>query len=183
VIPTPDTGTLRGDLLAILTEFNDRRYRIIGLLAARLGAYYEEAGGSPGELRTLFIDPHPRAANRPASARTVYDDDGGDAGNHRRDRRRRISTAGNELRERQRPGRPIPLMNQVRWIRILMRPTRCRRAIGRVVRVRGALVDVVRRLPVRPSSVRRADILGLNRIRMPAGLRVVRQSRLLHQRR
>ncbi len=58
-IPTPDTGTLRGDVLAILTEFSDRRSRIIGLIAARLGAYYDEAGGSPKELREWFVSEGP----------------------------------------------------------------------------------------------------------------------------
>ncbi|MHA3021556.1 TetR/AcrR family transcriptional regulator [Mycobacterium sp. BMJ-28] len=58
-LPTPDTGSLRGDLLAILTEFSDRRSRIIGLIAARLGAYYDEAQGSPEELRTWFVPDGP----------------------------------------------------------------------------------------------------------------------------
>jgi AcrR family transcriptional regulator len=60
-IQTPDTGTLRGDVLAILTEFNDRRSGIIGLIAARLGAYFDEAGGSPHELRALFLPDGPTA--------------------------------------------------------------------------------------------------------------------------
>jgi AcrR family transcriptional regulator len=59
MIPTPDTGTLRGDVLAILTEFNDRRSRTIGLIAARLGAYFDEAGGSPHQLRALFVPEGP----------------------------------------------------------------------------------------------------------------------------
>jgi AcrR family transcriptional regulator len=59
VIATPDTGTLRGDVRAALTEFNDRRSRMIGLIAARLGAYFDEAGGSPHELRALFIPDGP----------------------------------------------------------------------------------------------------------------------------
>lgn len=54
-IPVPDTGTLRGDVLAILTELNDRRSRIFGLIAARMGAYYDEIGGSPQELRKWFL--------------------------------------------------------------------------------------------------------------------------------
>jgi len=58
-IPTPDTGTLRGDVLAILTDFNDRRSRTIGLIAARLGAYFDEAGGSPHQLRALFLSDGP----------------------------------------------------------------------------------------------------------------------------
>lgn len=59
VIPIPDTGTLRGDMLAVLTEFNDRRSGIIGLITARLGAYYNEAGGSPEEIRKWFVPDGP----------------------------------------------------------------------------------------------------------------------------
>jgi AcrR family transcriptional regulator len=58
-IPTPDTGSLRGDVLAILTELNDRRSRLIGLLTARLGTYFDEEGGSPAELRKLFLPDGP----------------------------------------------------------------------------------------------------------------------------
>jgi AcrR family transcriptional regulator len=60
-IPTPDTGSLRGDVLALLTEFSDRRSRIVGLIAARLGAYYDEAGGSLRELREWFMSDGPSA--------------------------------------------------------------------------------------------------------------------------
>lgn len=58
-IPIPDTGTLRGDVLALLTEFNDRRSRTVGLIAARLGAYFDEAGGSLQELRSQFFTDGP----------------------------------------------------------------------------------------------------------------------------
>ena len=58
-IPAPDTGTLRGDLLAVLTEFNNRRSGAIGLIAARLGAYFDEAGGSPEEIRRWFVPDGP----------------------------------------------------------------------------------------------------------------------------
>jgi AcrR family transcriptional regulator len=60
-IPTPDTGSLRGDVLALLTDFNDRRSRIIGLIAARLGAYYDEVDGSPREVREWFVPDGPSA--------------------------------------------------------------------------------------------------------------------------
>lgn len=60
-IPVPDTGTLRGDVVAVLTEFNDRRSRIIGLIAARLGAYFDETDGSPKQLRDLFMSDGPTA--------------------------------------------------------------------------------------------------------------------------
>jgi AcrR family transcriptional regulator len=58
-IPVPDTGTLRGDVLAILTEFNDRRSRTIGLFAALIGAYFDESGRSPDQLRALFLPDGP----------------------------------------------------------------------------------------------------------------------------
>jgi AcrR family transcriptional regulator len=67
VIPIPDTGTLRGDVLAILTEFNNRRSRTIGLIAARFGAYFDEEGGSPEELRALFLP------DRPSGMQTIVE--------------------------------------------------------------------------------------------------------------
>lgn len=59
VIPVPDTGTLRGDVLAVLTDFNERRSRTIGFFAALIGAYFDEAGGSPHQLRALFVPDGP----------------------------------------------------------------------------------------------------------------------------
>ncbi|MEN4478853.1 TetR/AcrR family transcriptional regulator [Mycolicibacterium cosmeticum] len=58
-ISTPDTGSLRADMLALLTELSERRSRIMGLIAARLGAYYDDADGSPRELRTWFVPEGP----------------------------------------------------------------------------------------------------------------------------
>ncbi|MCV7252975.1 TetR/AcrR family transcriptional regulator [Mycobacterium hackensackense] len=59
VITAPDTGSLRGDVLAVLSEVNRRRSGQIGLLTARLGAYYDEEGGSPAEFRSLFVPDGP----------------------------------------------------------------------------------------------------------------------------
>lgn len=59
VITAPDTGSLRGDVLALLSEVNRRRSGQIGLLTARLGAYYDEEGGSPAEFRSLFVPDGP----------------------------------------------------------------------------------------------------------------------------
>ena len=59
VIDVPDTGTLRGDVVAVLTDFNARRAGTMGLFAALLGAYYDEAGGSPAKLRALFVPDGP----------------------------------------------------------------------------------------------------------------------------
>lgn len=59
IIRTPDTGTLRGDVLAALTEFSERRSGAIGLIVARLGAHFDEAGCSPQEFRALFVPDGP----------------------------------------------------------------------------------------------------------------------------
>jgi AcrR family transcriptional regulator len=61
-ISAPDTGSLRSDMLALLTAFSERRSGIIGLIAARLGAYYD-ADGSPNELRTWFVPEGPSLMN------------------------------------------------------------------------------------------------------------------------
>ena len=60
-ISTPDTGRLRDDVLVVLTEFNARRSSMIGVFTARLGAYFDEGGGSPAELRSLFVPDGPSA--------------------------------------------------------------------------------------------------------------------------
>jgi AcrR family transcriptional regulator len=67
VVEIPDTGTLRGDVLAALTEVNNRRSGSIALIAARLGAYFDEAGGSFEELRSLYLP------NRPAGMQTIVE--------------------------------------------------------------------------------------------------------------
>ncbi|TRW79038.1 TetR family transcriptional regulator [Mycolicibacterium sp. 018/SC-01/001] len=59
IIGVPDTGTLRGDVIAVLTEFSDRRARTMGLFAALLGAYYDEAGMPPAKLREIFVPDGP----------------------------------------------------------------------------------------------------------------------------
>jgi AcrR family transcriptional regulator len=58
-ISPPNTGSLRKDVLAVLTEVNDRRSGLIGLFTARLGAYFDEEGGSPAEFRSLFLPDGP----------------------------------------------------------------------------------------------------------------------------
>jgi AcrR family transcriptional regulator len=64
VMEAPDTGTLRGDVLAVLTEFNHRRARTMGFFAALMGAYYDDAGGSPQKLRALFVPDGPSLLER-----------------------------------------------------------------------------------------------------------------------
>ena len=53
--PSPDTGTLRGDLLALLTHANTTRNPIAALVSSMLGSYYNQTGPTPAELRSAFL--------------------------------------------------------------------------------------------------------------------------------
>ena len=51
----PDTGTLRGDLLALLTSANTTRNPMAALVSSMLGSYYNQTGPTPAELREAFL--------------------------------------------------------------------------------------------------------------------------------
>lgn len=51
----PDTGSVRGDLLAALRRSNRRRSQFLVLLSASLGDYYAETGSTPSEVRELLL--------------------------------------------------------------------------------------------------------------------------------
>jgi AcrR family transcriptional regulator len=51
----PDTGTLRGDLLALLTLANTTRNPMAALVSSMLGSYYNQTGPTPAELRDAFF--------------------------------------------------------------------------------------------------------------------------------
>jgi AcrR family transcriptional regulator len=51
----PDTGSLRGDLIAVMRYANERRIGTTALLASYLGAYFQETGTSPAELRESVL--------------------------------------------------------------------------------------------------------------------------------
>ena len=53
--PSPDTGTLRGDLLALLTYANTNRNPMVALISSMLGSYYNQTGPTPAELRDAFL--------------------------------------------------------------------------------------------------------------------------------
>ncbi len=59
--PVPDTGTLRGDLIALLTQANDSRRAMAAVFSAQLGAYYQETGTTPADLREQLIGDRPSA--------------------------------------------------------------------------------------------------------------------------
>jgi AcrR family transcriptional regulator len=56
--PAPDTGTLRGDLLALLTDANadasSGRNPMAALVSSMLGSYYNNTGPTVAELRAEF---------------------------------------------------------------------------------------------------------------------------------
>jgi AcrR family transcriptional regulator len=49
----PDTGTLRGDVLALMREINATRVQLVTVMSVHLAGYYQETGTSPAELRDL----------------------------------------------------------------------------------------------------------------------------------
>jgi AcrR family transcriptional regulator len=53
----PDTGTLRGDLIAVMRFANQNRIELSVLLTYHLGPYFRETGTTPAQLRgTMFGD-------------------------------------------------------------------------------------------------------------------------------
>jgi AcrR family transcriptional regulator len=56
---TPDTGSIRGDLLAALRDANERRAGFTALLTYHLGPYFQETGTSPAELRQVLLEDMP----------------------------------------------------------------------------------------------------------------------------
>lgn len=53
--PSPDTGSLRGDLLAQMRQSSRDRISLAAVLMVHLGGYFEESGSSLGELRELIL--------------------------------------------------------------------------------------------------------------------------------
>jgi AcrR family transcriptional regulator len=51
----PDTGSLRGDLLALLGNANTTSNPMAALVSSMLGSYYNQAGPTPAELREAFL--------------------------------------------------------------------------------------------------------------------------------
>jgi AcrR family transcriptional regulator len=51
----PDTGSLRGDLLALLTIANTPRNPMVAVVSSMLGSFYNQTGPTPAELRNMFL--------------------------------------------------------------------------------------------------------------------------------
>ncbi|GAA1442071.1 TetR/AcrR family transcriptional regulator [Leifsonia poae] len=65
--PLPDTGTLRGDLVALMQQANETRLGFAAVLSAHLGSFYRETGSSPSDLRDIVL------AGRESTIDTIYD--------------------------------------------------------------------------------------------------------------
>ncbi|WNV83379.1 TetR/AcrR family transcriptional regulator [Umezawaea sp. Da 62-37] len=52
---TADTGSLRGDVIALMTRANEDRPRIAAMLSVHLGTYYRETGTTPADLRQSVV--------------------------------------------------------------------------------------------------------------------------------
>ena len=59
--PTPDTGSLRGDLLALLRTYNESRLDLATLMGVQLGGYYQETGRTLADLRDVLTGGHNQA--------------------------------------------------------------------------------------------------------------------------
>ena len=55
VVVMPDTGTLRGDVIALLQQANKLRAGLVTLLLTRLGGFYQQTGRSLADLRAFVL--------------------------------------------------------------------------------------------------------------------------------
>lgn len=63
----PDTGSLRGDTIAMMKSANRTRLELVTAMTVHLGGYYEETGTSPTDLRKALFP------NRPHIPRMLLD--------------------------------------------------------------------------------------------------------------
>jgi AcrR family transcriptional regulator len=62
-VPTPDTGSLRDDLLAIMRGANESRRDMAALISVHLGSYYQATGLAPADLRVALLEGRPSAVD------------------------------------------------------------------------------------------------------------------------
>jgi AcrR family transcriptional regulator len=58
-VETPDTGTLRSDLLALLGDFSDGRSGFTAIMAASFAGLQADSGLTPAEVRARIIEEQP----------------------------------------------------------------------------------------------------------------------------
>ena len=67
-VETPDTGSLRGDVLALMRQGNHAGVELIATISVHLGGYYHETGSSPADLIDVLLPELPV----PAAIDTIY---------------------------------------------------------------------------------------------------------------
>ncbi|MFF2554901.1 TetR/AcrR family transcriptional regulator [Nocardia sp. NPDC058058] len=58
-VPTPHTGTLRGDLIALLGALNNSRLDLATVMGVQLGGYYQETGDTLADMREISLSGQP----------------------------------------------------------------------------------------------------------------------------
>ncbi|MFE3542784.1 TetR/AcrR family transcriptional regulator [Nocardia sp. NPDC059177] len=66
-LSVPDTGSLRGDVLELMSEINQTRVGLMTALSVQVAEYYEATGTSPSDLRKLL------ATERPGALDIIFD--------------------------------------------------------------------------------------------------------------
>jgi hypothetical protein len=54
-VATPDTGSVRGDLIALLRDASASRSDVAVLISVQVGEYFAETGRAPADLRAEFL--------------------------------------------------------------------------------------------------------------------------------
>lgn len=54
-VETPDTGSLRGDIVALMHQGNHAGVDLLATISVHLGGYFQETGTSPAELRDQLL--------------------------------------------------------------------------------------------------------------------------------
>ncbi len=54
-VEPPDTGSLRGDVIALLEAFGRQRADVVAVMTVRLAAYFEETGTQLADLRNTLV--------------------------------------------------------------------------------------------------------------------------------
>lgn len=67
VVVVPDTGSVRDDVVQLMTEVSGRRSALVALISVQMGEYFEETGTTPAELRDQFL----QARSQPPAFDTV----------------------------------------------------------------------------------------------------------------
>jgi AcrR family transcriptional regulator len=54
-VPTPDTGSVRDDLITLLRDASKRRTELAALFSVQMGEFFAETGRTPADLRAEFL--------------------------------------------------------------------------------------------------------------------------------